>query len=566
MKSIIFLFFSISLLAIGGCNKQLNQYPPDKISTPTFWKTASDAQQGLTTCYNYIYMVAYDYLYFDGATDNIYSPNPWESSATNISAGNISAATVNGLNGMDGYSYANILYCNTFLDNIGNVQMDETTKDEEIGEVRFLRAFYYFLLAYQFGDVPLVTTSNVSDILSEQLTPTKESDVISFVLKELDTAAQYLPVTPADVSRASKGAALALKARVELVYGNYADAANDAQAVMNLGKYSLFRLTSLGVADALDRLSQFVTFSNAQDSVNFYLGVRSYQNQYYKSNEASNPELIFVSMTNTNPKYAGVFGAGINAANLPSNLNGWGSLVPTQSMVDAYWNRDGSVHTSLDAATRATLFNYPNTTNPAYFDDFKNRDPRFYASIIFPSVPVDDLLWAYCQCSYTYTWAVATGSKTSYNFRKMVDPAYLLNPAWSGGQSFPLLRYAEVLLTYAEAKNEVSGPDQTIYNALNQIRDRVSMPHIDQTVYNSQATLRQLIWNERRIELAEEGERYFDIRRWNIAAQVMTSIYDPTNSQVQARTWQPNFVKLPYPQAAVDQNADLKAAQTAKGY
>ena len=563
MKSINFLSIILLLLITGGCNKQLNQYPPDQISTPTYWKTASDAQLGLNACYIISREIAYDYWYADGCTDNTYAQYSWESNATYISAGNILAATVNGI--YSGYNYTTIYLCNLFLDNIGNVQMDNATKQEYIGEVRFLRAFRYFLLTYQFGDVALVTTSVTQDILDENLTPAKESDVIAFVLHELDTAAQLLPVTPTDVSHTSKGAALALKARIELIYGNYADAVNDAQAVMNLGKYSLFRLTTLSATDLLDNYSQFVTFGNTQDSVNFYLGLRSYQEQYYKSFEASNPELIFVAMYTTSPQYQynQSFTNAENTIHLSSNLNGWSSLTPTQSMLDAYWNRDGSIHTPLDNATRAALYNYPNTPNPAYFNDFMNRDPRFYASIFFTKNE-----WNAYQDGYSFAWGKggSNNSQTGYNYRKLCDPAYASLPEYLGGQSFPLIRYAEVLLTYAEAKNELNGPDQTVYDALNQIRDRVSMPHIDQTVYNSQSALRQLIRNERRIELAEEGERYFDIRRWNIAAQVMTSIYDPTNSLAQARTWQPNFVKLPYPQAAVDRNPNLQAAQSAKGY
>ncbi len=92
------------------------------------------------------------------------------------------------------------------------------------------------------------------------------------------------------------------------------------------------------------------------------------------------------------------------------------------------------------------------------------------------------------------------------------------------------------------------------------------MPFVDQSVNNSQASLRTLIQNERRIELAGEGSRYFDIRRWGIAKNVMTNVYDNRNSLTQARSWQSIFNKLPYPQAAVDANPKLQAQQAAKGY
>jgi len=561
MRKLAFLYILL-LMGVAGCNDQLNQYPPNQISSPAFWKTANDAQLGLNACYQIAQELAYDYWYFDGASDNTYSQYAWESYATYISAGNISAATVNGVS--SGYSYTNINLCNIFLDNIENVQMDNDTRQEYIGEVRFLRAFNYFIMAYQFGDVPLVTTSNTAELLKNQLTPVKESDVIKFVLEELGAAASLLPATPVDVSRVSKSAALALKARIELIYGDYANAAKDALAVMNTGKYSLFRLAALSETDVLDAYSRFVNFTNDQDSVNFYLGLRSYQEQYYKNFETSNPELIFVAMYTTIPKYQ-YYGVtnGLNTLNLPSDVNGWSSLTPSQSMLDAYWNRDGSAHAPLDNAARAVLYNYPNTPDPAYFDDFKDRDPRFYASIFFTGNE-----WNAYQKGYSFVWGKggSNNSQTGYNYRKLVDPAYSSLPEFLGGQSFPLLRYAEVLLIYAEATNELSGPEKTVYDALDQIRNRVSMPPVDQTVYGSQAALRELIRNERRIELTEEGQRYFDIRRWNIAPQVMTSIYDPTNSLTQVRTWQPKFIKLPYPQQAVDRNPNLAAGQAAKGY
>jgi hypothetical protein len=247
----------------------------------------------------------------------------------------------------------------------------------------------------------------------------------------------------------------------------------------------------------------------------------------------------------------------------PGDLNGWSSIDPTQSLVDSYWNRDGSSYTPISQATSAGYYNFPNTPAPAYFNQFKNRDTRLYASIWYTG----NTYTAYAP-GYSFIWEGPgnNNSATGYNFRKLIDPAFATSPSWQAAQSFPLIRYAEVLLTYAEAQNEASGPNTSVYAALDSIRSRAGMPMVDQTVYNNQASLRTLIRNERRIELAEEGTRYFDIRRWNIASSVMNTVYDNRNTLAQPRTWQANFVKLPYPQAAVDANPDLQAAQTAKGY
>ena len=167
---------------------------------------------------------------------------------------------------------------------------------------------------------------------------------------------------------------------------------------------------------------------------------------------------------------------------------------------------------------------------------------------------------------HTLSWTGSGDySKTGYYFRKMVDAAYN-NAEFDGAQDFPLIRYAEVLLTYAEAKHETSGPDASIYAALKLLRDRAAMPEVDQSAYNAQDKMRTLIRQERRVEMAGEGLRYYDMRRWGLAATAMVSIKNINNEVAQERNWQPRFIKLPYPQTALDHNPNLQAAQKAKGY
>ena len=128
------------------------------------------------------------------------------------------------------------------------------------------------------------------------------------------------------------------------------------------------------------------------------------------------------------------------------------------------------------------------------------------------------------------------------------------------------MRYAEVLLNYAEAQNELSGPSASVFDALDQIRERVSMPKIDRAANATKEALRNTIRNERRIELAAEGFRWDDIRRWKLSKDVMKNIYAVDGDLAQERRWEDKFYRLPYPQEAVDRNPNLKDAQTAKGY
>jgi hypothetical protein len=565
MKRILYIsVIAFALYTWSGCKKSsLNYLPQDQLSSTTFWKSESQARLALNGCYTYFStndntQAGYYYAYDDGGSDNAFAQYPWESNATSISAGNVDATLDQGYKSR--YTY--IRRFNYFLDNVDKTPMDANLKKRFIAEVRVLRAMAYFELARIFGPVPLLKNS-YTDPLTTAVVPTPEADVISFVLAELQSAATDLPASYAggvdnETGRITNGAAWAFITRVQLQYNKWTDAAASAQKVMGMG-YQLFRVTALGPDDTKDDYSSFVSFADDADKQKFYKGLASYEQQYWAANQATSKENILVSQNISNSSYA--YGNGLRTLFPPSDLGGWSSITPTQELVNAYWDRTGNKFTSPTAADRAANYNN-GTPNVAYFNEFKNRDTRLYASILFPTNP-----WGRFTAGYKFSWGKGgnNNSKTGYNFRKLVDPAYTVTD-WDGAQDFPVIRYAEILLAYAEAKNEVSGPAPDIYAVLNDIRDRAGMPPVVQATYNTQGSLRELIHNERRIELAAEGQRFYDIRRWNIAKDVMKNTYDLTNNIVQERVWQSKFVLMPYPQSALDHNANLKAAQSAKGY
>jgi hypothetical protein len=154
-------------------------------------------------------------------------------------------------------------------------------------------------------------------------------------------------------------------------------------------------------------------------------------------------------------------------------------------------------------------------------------------------------------------------SQTGYNFRKLVDPTSNKEQIDSYANII-LLRYAEILLTYAEARNEVSGPEASVYDALDAIRVRAGMPKVDRTAYASQAQLREFIRNERAIELILEGTRYYDIRRWKTAPIVMKNIYNVTNGLAQERVWNDKLYLMPVPQSQIDLSYGILSQN--KGY
>ncbi|MGC5744184.1 RagB/SusD family nutrient uptake outer membrane protein [Chryseobacterium sp. NFX27] len=550
MKKIKIILLSVILAVVtSSCN--LDRFPEDKISEDTFWKTEKDATMALNGIYTYLSGAAYNNLYNDSYTDNSFAQYPWETTAVDASAGNILPSTD------FGYDFTTIRRVNTFLENIDKIPMDKNLAKRYIAEAKFIRAFNYFNLSQYFGALPLVQKSGELD--GATLTPISEANIDDYVISELSAIENDLPTTYTsgqDKGRITKGAALAFKARVYLYMGKYKEAYEAAQLVINSGAYKLFNTATV---DKSTNYDSFVTFTSTTDKDDFYKGISNYQALFWAKNNG-NKESILEAQYIPDPK--GTYSNYMTLLLLPNQESGWSSITPTIDLVNAYWKKDGTAFTPPSNATRASNYNNGNPNN-IYLDEFKDRDTRLYASIMHPNGP-----WSYLKgfgTNQLFTWSKGANntSKIGYNYKKMADYNSLDENLYASN-NFMLIRYAEVLLTYAEAKNEFSGPEVSIYDALDQIRSRVGMIGISKT--QTKETLRDIIRNERRIELANEGHRFYDIRRWKIAPNVMKTVYDITNTQVGTRVWNDRFYRFPYPQKAVDLNPKLKEAQTAKGY
>lgn len=547
-------------LSLTSCEKEfLDKEPLSTISNASFWSTEKDVYLALNGCYAYV-DGGDGIIYGDGATDNAHAQYPWESISGLIASGDVSPSSESPKDYAfvafnQGWDFVAIGRCNYLLENIDKVSFkDNALKERYKAEARFLRAFRYFNMISTYGDVPLIlktlTTEEAKQVIRE-----KEATVLAFVLKELDEVSSSLPANYSggftnEKGRITKGAALALKARAHLYYGQWDKAVEAAQQVMGMG-YQLFKVDSESEADKSDNYDKWVDFANDAERQKFRLGIRSYEQLFYAANEG-NSEVILDHQYMAGEAWGSTVN-GLYTLLCTDAQSGWSSVAPTQELVNAYLMKDGTMPTTISPATRATRYQN-RQADPAFYNEYKNRDPRFYATIQFEGNP-----WAAIQSGYEFEWVKGGNncSQTGYNFRKLVDPTETVRD-WSGNNNVILIRYAEILLTYAEAKNELSGPDATIYDALDKIRERVDMPLIDRTVYNTKESLRSLIRNERRVELALEGHRYFDIRRWDIGKNVMKTIVNLENETVETRAWYDKLMKLPVPQSQIDLAPGLK--------
>lgn len=457
-----------ALLLMTACNKDLDRQPLDSLGNATYWTSTADAERTVNEIYRFL--GSDDRFFISCATDDSYS---WSNWPVDIQfAANGSATPSNGVfRNFWRNLYQMIARANDVLDNIDKVpNMDEAVKAELTGEARFLRAYAYQQLTGLYGDVVFYTTTpSPAEFQKEK---TAKATIVSFIVNELTEIADALPVSreTTDQGRVTKGAALALKARTLLYNEQWAEAANAAQAVMDLGVYSI---------DA-NYLSLFN--GTNENSNEIILSARYLENTY------PNPNATWIGA--------------------PS-LAGWGQIVPLRSLVDAYECTDG-----------LTIQESP-LYDPA--NPFDNRDPRLGLTIVTPGTVVNGVTIDVTNSASPDALGKSNASFSGYYYKKAVPAS--INGAWdrSAGADVVLIRYAEVLLTYAEAKIEAGQIDQSVYQAINRVRQRtgVNMVAATSTTHPDAAALRELVRRERHVEFPIEDNRLFDIRRWEIAEEVM---------------------------------------------
>lgn len=515
-KNTLIILTACLVVVAAGCKKSLlDTSPNDRYVESNFWTSEAAANAGLSGCYS---ALTYTGLFGGVATplfEETASPNAYNYDNTLgfdfIAEGKQTPSSSGIVQSRYNDCYRGIGRCNTFLVKVNEVDMDEATRTRMKGEAKFLRALYYFMLENYYGDVPLVLDPPDRETQAD-LPRTPRAEIVSQMLTDLDSAANVLPLkySGSNIGRATKGAALSLKARVLLFEAsplyNTGGSATEWQAAADAAKAVIDIAPQAGYA----------LFDN-------------YRNLFLPANE-NNSEVIF-DVQFIYPDLGNSF----DLIDKQYNTN-----APLLGLAEAYDMNNGLAIT--DPASGY------DPANP-----YANRDSRLYGTIVFPGDTFMNVVVTPSRFAIT-----GFGLKKYSIYDKGVPPAGQSD--LKSGQSetnYIVLRYADILLMYAEAQNEATGPDQSVYDAINAVRERAGLP--DLVPGYTQAELRDIIRHERRVEFAGEGMYYNDIRRWKIAETVMNApIYTYDQSQIEVRKFDPSRDYFwPIPQTELDLNPAL---------
>lgn len=538
MKNLTYIstLLCVMLLAITACDVQeaLDQEPVDQISEEAVW----DDPALIEAYVNDIYLGMGHGLYevmLSSAADETHFTHGY--GVPEIVESNVSPSNRGSFGSRADYDhwdwpdlYFRIQQVNTLLAEIDESAIeDQAVIDSYVGQAHFLRAYFYHNLLRIYGGVPILEEPASLD--DEDMTPERDSfaETVDFIVQEAELAAERLPTTQSgdNLGRASAGAALALKSRVllfaasDLYHDNpsgmevtgysgadqqqmWQDAKDAAEEVMNLGEYELFRPNPADQEEAAQ---------------NYY--------ELFLTEAPSNPETImeryFIETRDD--------GHNPGLDNGPNGYYNWAGNTPVQNLVDDYQMADGSE------------FDWSNQEHASA--PYEDRDPRLEASILYDGAEwmerPDDASAAFDEDGIIQTLmeidldgdgegdaaGVDTregpiedwnGTYTGYYLKKFIrdDMHHGQNNKQEGSWIF--FRYTEVLLNYVEASIEL-GDYADARRELNKIRTRAGMPTYDASVTGDE--LMEAYRNEKRIEMAFEEQRYFDVRRWMIAPDVM---------------------------------------------
>ncbi|MDL2255896.1 RagB/SusD family nutrient uptake outer membrane protein [Parabacteroides sp. OttesenSCG-928-G06] len=530
------------LLSLSAC-QELDLVNPSTISSDDVWKDPKLIEMYVN--HLYIYLPGWDVRLMNNISDEARNNYTWNS-ANKVIVGEWNDTS----NPMDNWahSYKYIRVANDFLKDVVNASVSQDVIKVTSAEVRFIRALFYFNLVKRYGGVPLIT---MPQTLDEDLEVPRNSldECINFIINETDAIVNDLPKDAAR-GKITKGAALALKTRVLLyaaspLYNTANDAskwqkaADAAKAVIDLNKYDLYPDIKRIWLDKSDNHKEAIL-----------------ERQYQMPNASHGWDCAVKTLDLANGDA--------------------GNCSPLQELIDAFPMKNGK---HIDEAGSGY-----DPQNP-----YVGRDDRFYANIGYNQAVVSGVQGGVLNKNYVLQiykggndFDFPSGNPayqdyttyTGYFTIKAVDPDNT-EYRYGGGSVQPWIefRYAEVLLNYAEALNEIQGPSPAIYDALNKVRKRAGIAE-DLQMNHSKEQLRDLIRNERYVELCFEQHRYWDLRRWKVADQVLngrkytgvvitkeedgTFSYDYQPVEAQNLVFETKMYFMPIPMSELSKNGKLE--------
>jgi hypothetical protein len=582
------------LFATFSCNQEefLENVSKDNLTDATQWASATNADIFLNDCYSELPHVLnmaenLDYYTDDYNISHYYTASNWRVGVCQVPPSSTDNVWGGTHGPTEGYTWAffstKIRKCNTFIQQLtkNKANYPEAFFNQRIDEARFLRAFYYGSYFMHVGGLPIITVPLDRNTMSADELKIKRStfeETFNFITGELNSIVNngYLGIKynagNANAGRATLGAALAFKGWIEL-----------------FGASPLFNSGTAYLADP----GNFVHFASANPA-RWATAAASYKKfidtwgestyklfpdvaNLWRSTNEYNSEVIFDRQV---VKDISGLGSSYERRGGPTYVGGqymtWGNYNPTQELVDEFSMANGK------AITDPTSGYDPQKP-------YVGREKRFYDFIVFDGATYKMDFMATADVIYTRidktspnpdkTNQIDLAGKTDvgdsgyYQKKKLNQEAAPGNDA--SGQNFVFIRYAEVLLGYAEAQNEAVGPDASVYDAINKIRKRSALPDLETGLTKEQ--MRQVIWKERRVELCYESKRYFDNKRLAKAAERMgkarnnmvitntvpsdnsgTWVYTVTPEAKYTVKFDPKQYMSPIPQNVIDQNPNIK--------
>lgn len=559
--------------AIGGC-ESLDYIPGDQMSGQTFWQTEDHARQAAVGMYAAMkepWCFGLEFT-FDMCSDLADGTSPW----ADISRGTSFASNSGGVQNHWQYLYELVHRSNTVIRNVENMPISRVTIDRVTGEAKFLRAMAYFRMLNCWGGVPYYDEScDINREFSNLKSPRSSAEEIrGHIIDDLTEAIEKLPVSweAADLGRATKGAAYALRGKVYLFNRQWDKAIADFEEIVY----------------------------NKSHNYGYSLHP-DYNSLFRLYNGSHSPEMIFSiqSIDGNTAGYAldivSYFGNKSTMRLIAGNR-----IVPSVTLVDMYENLDGSPFDWDDmfpgfndggAETRkkylcvaidqgsTTVTSTLDCDTTKVMDAYRLRDPRLCLNVITPyshylgtdagSSPMDkQFVLADPTKGGAPMEAMAfirnSEGWNSYFWRKWI-PTGNLDGYWGEYNrtpyEFPLIRLADVILMLAEAYNEAGDTDKAVPE-LNKIRARAGMPELNSgaawLAVTGKEEMAERIRRERAFELAGEGQRYWDLRRWGLLEASVKNATDIFGDLMYTRSYQPRHEMWPIPLVEMERNTNLK--------